>query len=214
MGAKLNHNMIKNTLTLLLLFMAVLPAIAQTSFKKVDEPKGLPVGEKAYLFKVTDQQGQEYSLQDALEKGPVVVVFYRGQWCPVCNKHLSALQDGLDKIYATGATVVAISPEKTEYLQKTAAKTGAKFTLLHDKDYKIAQGYDVLFLPASTTRAMYNTALRAKLGEAHSDDSEQLPIPATYIINKDGKITWRHFDPDYKKRATVEEIVNALNQLR
>lgn len=177
------------------------------------EAKGLETGVKAPLFKATDMNGNNFSLQDALAKGPVVLIFYRGHWCPVCNKHLGALQDSLKLMQNMGAQVVAVSPEKPELLAKTTEKTGADFTLLYDEDYRISDAFDVTFTPGGMDRTMYNTFLGANLKEAHSDDSQRLPIPATFVIGKDGKIAWRHFDPDYKKRSTVSEILDALSKM-
>src|SRR5690606_20240761 len=128
------------------------------------------------------------TLSEALENGPVVLIFYRGQWCPVCNKHLSAFQDSIDLLNAAGVQVIAISPEKPELLSETREKTAASYTLLYDEDYKISTLFDVRFTPKKTDRIMYNTFLGADLKNAHSDDSEQLPIPATYLIGKDGTI--------------------------
>jgi peroxiredoxin len=139
-----------------------------------------------------------------------VLIFYRGQWCPICNRHLSQIQDSLKFIAEKGATVIAVSPEKPEYLEKMEKKTGSEFTLLYDEDYKIENAYDVTFTPDDKQIFMYNTMLNAKLKESHSDDSQQLPIPATYIIGTDGMIVWRQFNPDYKKRSTVAEIVKNL----
>ena len=113
-----------------------------------------------------------------------------------------------------GATVVAVSPEKPEFLSKTKNKTAAKFKLLFDEGYKIADAYDVTFLPDNFSRFIYNSMLGASLKKANSDDSQRLPIPATYIINTDGKIVWRHFDPDYKKRSAVNDIIAALNSIK
>ncbi|MBC8266967.1 MAG: AhpC/TSA family protein [Flavobacteriales bacterium] len=172
---------------------------------------GLKVGEKAPFFTAKDQNGKEFSLETELQKGAVVIIFYRGQWCPICNKHLSNLQDSLELIYEKGATVIAISPEKSEFLLKTQKKTKAEFTLLYDEDYKIAKAFDVIFNPTKMQLFMYNKLLRADLKNAQTDDSEQLPIPATFVINKEGIIIWRHFDPNYKKRSSVNAILDALN---
>ena len=72
------------------------------------------------------------------------------------------------------------------------------------------EGFDIAFLPAKGLRFMYNTLLRANLKDAQSDDSQTLPVPATFIIDTDSRIIWRHFDRDYKKRASIEEILNQL----
>ncbi len=95
--------------------------------------------------------------------------------------------------------MVVISPEKPEYIQKSIAKTGAKFSILHDEDYKISDLFDVTFKPTGMLRLMYNTMLGANLKKSHSDDSERLPVPVTFILNKKGVVVWGHFYPDYKK---------------
>lgn len=140
------------------------------------------------------------------------MIFYRGFWCPVCNRHLGKIQDSLKLITEKGAVVIAVSPEKPEFLDKMSEKTGAQFTLLYDEDYKIADAYDVTFKPTSIEIFSYNF-VGAKLKETHSDDSQRLPIPATYIISQDGKIAWRQFDPNYKNRSTVNDILMALDKI-
>lgn len=182
----------------------------QTTFKKAQEAAGLIPGSPAPRFVAEDLHGNIFKLEDALKQGPVVLIFYRGQWCPFCNKHLKALQSKLPQIYARGASVVAVSPEKSEFLRRTAEKTGAEFTLLFDDGYRISDAFDVTFRPGKLQRIMLNTVLNADLAHAHSDDTERLPIPATFIIGTDGEIIWRHFDPDYKKRSKVEDILSNL----
>jgi len=178
--------------------------------KNIQEVQGIDVGVKAPVFSAVDAESKTFSLEQELKKGPIVLIFYRGFWCPVCNKHLSSLQDGLKQIQEAGARIIAISPEKPEYLDKMAEKTGAEFTLLYDEGYKIANAYDVSFRPSSIQLFTYNTVLGANLKDTHSDKSQRLPIPATYIINQEGVIIWRQFDPNYKNRSTVEEILKAL----
>lgn len=197
-------------LVVVLLAFSNLTCMAQTKYKSVKEAKGLQVGETVKDFSAVDIHDSIFMLSDALKNGPVVVIFYRGQWCPYCNKHLKNLQDSLQLIYDKGASVVAISPEKSEFLKMTAEKTGAEFSLLYDEGYKISDLFDVTFRPDSMTRGIYNTFLGADLKNAQSDDSQQLPIPATFIIGQDYKIVWRQFDPDYKKRSTVADIVKNI----
>ena len=119
---------------------------AQT-FKSVEEAEGLKPGNTAPLFEALDADNNTYSLQDALESGPVVLIFYRGFWCSYCNRHLAQVQDSLELIYEMGARVVAISPEKPEYLDKMREETGSEFSLLYDEGYLISDAYDVTFLP-------------------------------------------------------------------
>lgn len=182
----------------------------QENQRSAKEANGLEVGEVVENFTARDLQDNQFNLKDALEKGPLVVIFYRGQWCPICNKHLKRLEKNLQKIYDKGANVVAISPEQSEFLKRTADKTNASFSLLHDKDYKISNQFDVTFTPGVASRFMYNAVLGANLKDAHSDNSQRLPIPATFIIDQVGKIVWRHFNPDYKKRASVSDILKNI----
>lgn len=193
-----------------MVFTSFFKAFTQSDFKKADELNGIEVGMPAPDFSAIDQFDTTFNLKSALQNGPVVLVFYRGQWCPFCNKHLSDLQDSLKLITDQGATVVAISPEKTEYLKKMADKTDAIYTLLYDQNYTIAESYGVLFQADKSTRIMYNTVLGANLSEAHNNENELLPIPATYIIGQDGVVLWRQFDPNYKKRSTISEILENL----
>ena len=181
--------------------------------RSVKEAHGLQVGTSAPLFKALDADSNTFNLETSLQQKPVVLIFYRGFWCPVCNKHLGSIQDSLSMIEASGAKVIAISPEKPDYLNKMAEKTGAEFTLLYDEGYKIANAYDVTFKPTSTQLFTYNVVLGAKLKKTHSDESQQLPIPATFIISRDGIIRWRQFNPDYKKRASVKDILKAMDEL-
>ena len=173
----------------------------------VNDAKGLSVGQKAPIFQAMAADSSIFVLDSALKKGPVVVIFYRGFWCPVCNKHLSSIQDSLKMIEALGVRVIAISPEKPEYLDKMASKTDASFTLLYDEAYRIATAYDVLYNPTKGQLFTYNSILRAKIKKTHSDDSQQLPIPATYIISRSGEIIWRQFDPNYHHRSTIKDIL-------
>jgi len=180
--------------------------------RSVNDAQGLNIGVDAPFFRALDADSNEFSLSETLQEQPVVLIFYRGFWCPVCNKHLGSMQDSLKLIEDMGAKVIAISPENPEYLDKMAQKTGAEFTLLYDEDYKIADAYDVTFKPTSMQLFTYNTLLGGKLKKTHSDESQKLPIPATFIINQKGIIVWRQFNPDYKKRASVDDILKALSR--
>lgn len=183
---------------------------AQDNLKTVKDAKGLEVGHVVENFTAIDVNNNPVSLEKTLENGPVVLIFIRGQWCPVCNRHMNTIQDSLNYIQEKGAQVVVISPEKPEFIEKTIEKSKAEFTILYDEGQKISDYFDVTFKPDGKTKMMYNTVLGAKLKESHTDDSERLPIPATFIIDKNKKIVWRQFDPDYKKRSTVKDIIEVL----
>ena len=178
--------------------------------KSVRECNGLSIGEIVDEFNGIDQNGNEIRLSELLKKGKVVVVFYRGQWCPICMPHLRKLQKSLEEIEKKGASLLVITPEKQENIKKTLLKTSITVPVLYDKNYKIMKQFDLAFIPGKGLRFLYNALLGANLKNAHSDDSETLPIPATFIIDSDGKVIWRHFNRDYKQRSKVQEILDQL----
>jgi len=162
--------------------------------KTAKECNGLSVGDKVKDFKVTDQNGNSIQFSELLKKGKVVIVFYRGQWCPICVPHLRTMQKGLMEVENKGASILIITPEKQENIQKTMLKTSITIPIIYDENYKIMEAFDVAFLPGKGLRVIYNTLLRADLKNAQSDDSQTLPVPATFIIDTDSTVKWRHFN--------------------
>lgn len=200
--------------TLSILFILVFTSIsaqseAQQGYRSAKEVEGIEIGIEAPNIEAIDQNEQAFNLYESLNDSVVVLMFYRGQWCPVCNKHLSGIEDSLNLIRSKGVKVIAVSPEKPELIDETISKTNAGFTLLYDEGYKIGIDYNVLFIPKGTKKSMYNL-IGANLKQAHSDDSQRLPVPATYIIDKKGKVIWKHVNPDYKIRASALQIINHL----
>lgn len=174
-----------------------------------EAPEGLFLSSKAPDFKAKDQNENEIRLKDLLKKGKVVLVFYRGYWCPYCNKELSRFQDSLALIKEKGATLVAISPEKPENIKLTVEKTKADFSILYDEGLKIMKAYDVEFeVPENTITRYRNSGL--DLEKINGSNGKFLPVPAVYIIDKESNITYRFFEPDYKKRPLVKDILSNL----
>ena len=172
-------------------------------------PEGLFVGGRAPDFKSNDQKGNEIRLKELLKKGPVVIVFYRGYWCPFCNKALKRLEDSLQLITAKGATLIAVTPEASENIDSTVAKTGAEFSILHDKDLKIMKAYNVAFeVPENTVTRYRNAGL--DFTKINGANGANLPVPAVYIINKQSDVIWRYFETDYKKRPSVQTILDNI----
>lgn len=188
--------------TFSLLFAVLLSA--QTT-----DPQGLKVGDNAPMFIAMDNNGKSFSLEAALKKGDVVLMFYRGQWCPYCNKQMSQMNDSLSAITGKGATVVAISPEIQENVVKTVEKTKASFPIISDVKMKIMRDYQVNFAVPQTTIDRYKT-FGIDFNVANGENGANLPVPATYIIGKNGKIKYVFFNPDYRKRASVREIASYL----
>jgi peroxiredoxin len=195
--------------SLFLLSTSIYAQESKQGFRDAEKVKGIELGLPAPDINALDQNNKQFKLYEALKDSAVVIIFYRGQWCPVCNKHLSGIQDSLSFINKQAAKVIAISPEKPALIEETISKTQVGFTLLYDKDYKIGIDYNILFMPKAVKRSMYNL-IGANLKQAHSDESQRLAVPATFIIDKKGKIVWKHVDPDYKIRASALQILNHL----
>ena len=171
---------------------------------------GLKTGVTAPEFVAKDNAGKTLDLKALLKTHKAVVIFfYRGQWCPYCNKHIQQLQDSLQMLTAKGAYVVGITPETADNINKTIEKTHASFSMVQDKGYAIMKAYDVNYTMADDMVAKYkNHGIDL---EANNGNNEHvLPVPATYVINKDGKITFVHFDKDYRKRASVADVLKAI----
>lgn len=173
------------------------------------QPKGLAINDKAPEFAGKDQAGKSISLSSTLKKSKVVLVFYRGEWCPFCNRELKSMEDSLRFITEKGATIIAISPEKAENIDKTIQKTKASYSVLHDENLKIMKSYDVSFQVDSMTVKKYK-GYGIDFNNVNGENGANLPVPAIYIIDKSGKITYRYFDADYRKRPTVKELLAKL----
>jgi peroxiredoxin len=175
-----------------------------------EAPEGLFISSRAPDFKAKDQDGKDVRLKDILKEGKkVVLVFYRGQWCPYCNRELSRLQDSLSLINEKGAVLIAVSPEKPENISKTIEKTKAGYSILYDEGAKIMKAYDVEFeVPENTVTRYRNSGI--DLSKLNTEAGKYLPVPAVYIIDKESTVTYRFFEPDYKKRPSVKDILDHL----
>jgi len=193
-------NYLKPIITLIIIFLSIPLIVAQ---------EGIQLNEKAPLFEAKDQMDQTISLEKELEKGKVVILFYRGQWCPYCNRYMSALQDSLHLITQKGAKIIAITPEKNEEINKTIEKTNVSFSVIYDEGHKIMDAYDVTFTMSKTKHILYQT-YGININEASGNKDLALPVPATFIISKQGIVINRHFNEDYKLRMSVKDILQSL----
>jgi peroxiredoxin len=172
-------------------------------------PEGLKVGDAAPMFTAKDQSGKTINLKDALKNGPVVMLFYRGQWCPFCNKQLSHFADSLQMLMAKGASILAITPETADNVKKTIEKTKSSFAVLEDEGMAIMKQYKVNFAVDENTITRYK-GYGIDFDKANGSNGANLPVPATYIIGKDGIVKYVFFNTDYRKRASALDILNNL----
>ncbi len=195
-------------ITPLFSFLLILSSLAFAQAETV-YPEGLKVGDTAPDFSARDQEGKTINLKQALQKGPVVMLFYRGQWCPYCNKQVSRFSDSLSMLTAKGASVLAIAPETAENVKKTIEKTKSTFPVLEDQGLAIMKMYKVNFEVDEKTITKYK-GYGIDFDKANGSNGANLPVPATYIIGTDGKIKYVFFNTDYRKRASVMDILSNL----
>lgn len=168
----------------------------------------LNVGDLAPDFALTNAAGERVQLSHYLKDGPVVLVWYRGGWCPYCNINLHYLQEELPNFKAQGANLIALSPELPDQSISTAEKLTLEFEVLSDIGNHIAKKYGVVYQLTDEVADIYIT--KFGLHEHNGDASSELPLAATYIINTDGIIEYAFLDIDYRNRAEPSEITEFL----
>ena len=173
-------------------------------------PTGLNIGDKAPLIIATSLTGNKVNSQELLTEKKIVLIFYRGKWCPYCTRFLSNLNDSLSYISTKNATVLVVGPESIDNTEKTAGKTKASFILIPDTSMQIQKDYDVLFNVTRKYQGKIKTFLMTDIAKNNHQEEAILPVPATYIINQNGEIIWRYFDYDYSKRPSVKEIIDNI----
>ncbi len=185
-------------------------AIAITTF--IMAQQGAAVGEKAPDFSAVNQFGKTVSLKETLKTGKVVVVFYRGYWCPNCMRALKSIQDSIAQLAAQNVTVIAVSPETKEGIAKTVKIANAQFSVISDEGLKILQAYKVAFAVTpdmDTIHKKYGIDVLANNGK----NGHILPRPSAFIIDQNGIIIYRYFNnapysnPNSNSRITVKEIL-------
>ena len=166
------------------------------------------VGDEAVDGDLIGWDGKTVRLSHLWEKGPVVLMWYRGGWCPYCNIQLQAMQQRIDEIKNAGARLVVLTPELPEKAKETAKANNLKMVALHDRENRLADAYGIMFdLPAPIV-PIYRDKL--KMCSFNGCNKMQLPLAATYVIDQSGKITYAFLDADYKKRAEPEDVVAAV----
>lgn len=176
-----------------------------------DVSKALKVGDKAINFTLKNAKGEDVTLYSLLEKGNVVITWYRGGWCPYCNVALSQLQEKLPEFKSLNTNLVALTPELPDHSLSTQEKNKLEFEVLTDLNNEVARLYGVVFKLDDKTAQRYEQALH--LSSRNGTNSSELPVPATYIIDKKGKIRYAFVNPNYKERANPEVIIQELRKI-
>jgi peroxiredoxin len=174
------------------------------------ERQTISLGQRIPDFTLPNAYGDLVSSNFLLSKGPIVLSFYRGGWCPYCNLELKALQEFLPEIIARGANLVAVSPEKPDNSLSLQEKLSLAFPVLSDARNDLARRLGLVFVLDQSIRAIYRD-FGINLVESNGNDSFELPIPATYVISRNGTVLGAYVNPDYRQRLDPETILEWLD---
>ncbi len=170
----------------------------------------LEVGEKAPEIIGVDQNGLKINSTETLKYNKILLVFYRGNWCPHCKKHLGSLQEHLNEFIEKGVYVMVVTPETVERTKETAEMWHSNFSIIHDANNKIMKDYKVAFVVNKENVPSYYGFVSKRVAEYNVKNNNVLPVPATYMIDQNGNISYVHYDPDYKNRSDFSEILKSL----
>jgi peroxiredoxin len=177
------------------------------------QKKAIGIGDKAPGFALAGIHGREIRLDELLREGPVMLTFYRGGWCPYCNLQLRACQAALSEFAALGARLVAVSPQLPDDSLDTAKKNALTFDVLSDVGNAVAWSYGLVYaLPFELREALRSNG--KTLSRINGDESWELPVPATYVIDTDGRVLLASLHVDYRTRVEPDAILAALRTAR
>jgi peroxiredoxin len=177
------------------------------------EQTALKVGGAAPDITLPDALGRGVSLRSLWQQGPLVLIFYRGGWCPYCNLELRAWQQRLAELGALGASLVAISPQTPDNSLSTAQKNELEFAVLSDSSLAASQAFGVAFTLAPELIDLYSR-VGNDLPTLNGNGQWVLPVPATYVIDRQGRIAFAHVEADYRERAEPDDVLGTLERLR
>ncbi|WP_055447317.1 peroxiredoxin-like family protein [Lacinutrix mariniflava] len=194
-------------------FPAEVKAIMQNAIEDLEQSQlttnALKTGDIFPSFNLPNAKGEVISSLTLLDKGPLVIAFYRGGWCPYCNIELKALQNVLPQLQEKGAQLIAISPESPDNSLTTKEKNDLSFEVLTDKDNSFARGLSLVYKLPDDLIALYSK-FGLSLDDSQGNSNSELPIAATYVIDTNGKIIYHFLQEDYKLRADPSAILEVL----
>jgi len=164
-------------------------------------------GEAMPPFMLPDERGQLVTLPALLQRGPVIAMFFRGHWCPYCRINVGAVVKAQARITALGGQVVGIMPETQKYASRFKAEAGAPFPILTDLDNGYALSLNLAIWLGSEIQGLLSYL---DLSDFHGNDGWVLPIPATFVIGRDGLVKARFVDPDFRKRMEIDDLIKAV----
>ncbi|WP_158220742.1 peroxiredoxin family protein [Paraferrimonas haliotis] len=188
--------------------LALSHTVAATPFKSdANDVTPLQTGQSIPSVTVTTMAGDDVALTDVVAKSPTVLVFYRGGWCPFCNQQLASLNEVLGQIRANGYQVLAISPDTPERLAKTKTSEEIDYTLLSDSSLNAISGFKLGFFLDDKTAKRYRDRMGQVFVTAEGTNKIVLPVPAVYVIQTDGSISYSYYNPNYRERMDTSELL-------
>jgi peroxiredoxin len=175
--------------------------------------KVLKTGDKAPAFTLNNADGHPVSSTALLAQGPLVVTFYRGVWCPYCNIELQAIEEALPEILRRGAKLVAISPQSGPYSARAQRENRLSFPILSDPRNELAARFGLRFTLPDYLSNLYKTVFNNDLAVVNDDPSWTLPMPARFVLARDGTIVYSEFNEDYTRRPDPHEMIPVLSTL-
>lgn len=194
--------------------LSVMAVLCTVSFAQQDVPNDpaktnpIKVGATVPVVDLVNVDGKATPLKSALGGKPTVLVFYRGSWCPYCNRHLSELMKIEKDLIAAGYQIVAVSPDLPAGLKEATEKNKLDYTLYSDASAAAAKAFGLAFRVDDQTIARYK-GFGIDLEVASGQPHHILPVPAVFLVDKNGKVTYAYTNPDYRVRLSGDELLKA-----
>jgi peroxiredoxin len=166
------------------------------------------ISESMPPFVLPDETGQMVSLEELLNRGPVAVTFHRGHWCPYCRININALTEAYRELSASGGQIVAIMPDRQKFVAELKSQSNVPFPILTDMDNGYALSLNLTIWVGAEVKKMMEG--RRDLPTFQGNSSWMLPIPATFVVGRDGLIRARFIDPDYRNRMMISDMLGAM----
>ncbi|WP_299459309.1 peroxiredoxin-like family protein [uncultured Microscilla sp.] len=174
------------------------------------QEKVLKPGQKMPAFNLLNQDQNPIDSQQLLNKGALVITFYRGVWCPYCNADLANLKKYVTEINAAGAKLIAVSPEQPQFLKKISDMQKLNFDILHDANNELAAAFGLKFTLPEDLKVVYHNQFNIDLTIQHGNSEWALPMPARFLVNQAGIIQYAESEPDYRNRPDPDELMEVM----
>ncbi|KLU06117.1 peroxiredoxin [Rhodopirellula islandica] len=186
-------------------------AVGQVRATGIEE-SAKQVGDDAIDATLSGWDENQVTLSDVWSETPVILMWYRGGWCPYCNLQLRAMQEQLSAIEGAGAKLIVLTPEIPEKAKETAESNDLEMLVLYDQKSEVARKYGIMFDLPESILPVYRD--KFQLAERNDNEAMELPLAATYVIDTNGKISYAFVDADYKKRAEPADVIAAVKKIQ